>query len=131
MTMKCGRDRCKYSICILKVDGQVLCIILSTILIDEPFNCPSCYHSRRTVPPVSSLLYTISVFYLNTIAMQYTISTPGSTFMARYSNLYPLTVYTLTIDPPLELYVTNTVINQLQEDYSGQTDDVSPSTPGY
>ena len=60
--------------------------------------------------------------------MQYTISTPGSTFVARYPSLNPLAVYTLTIDPPLKSYVANTIINQLQEDYSGQTDDVSVET---
>ena len=70
-------------------------------------------------------------FLSDTIAMQYMISTPGSTFMACYPSLHPLTVYTLAIDPPLESYVANTIINQLQEDYSGQTDDVSPSTHLY
>ena len=57
--------------------------------------------------------------------MQYTI-TKGSTFHARYPSLERLGIYTLTMDPPMQSYVANTVINQLEEDYRGQTDDVSP-----
>ena len=52
--------------------------------------------------------------------------------MHRFSMFYmvyhpnpPLTIYTLTMDPPKESFVANCVINQFQEDFRGQEANVS------
>jgi hypothetical protein len=48
-----------------------------------------------------------------------------SRFYAAFHANLPLAIYTLTMDPPEQSYVANSVVNQLEEDFRGQESNVS------
>ena len=50
-------------------------------------------------------------------------------FIAAYQMNVPLAIYTLTMDKSEESYVANVVVNQFQEEFRGQENNVSRFHP--